>query len=188
MEGKGSRYGRSPDSGLPSSRRGSLLSSGRRMSVWEAGGQLEADMQIFCEKCLWRIKRDSRENKWALRLHWGSDPRGRAPAQGTSLRKCGRQQWRRRGGPCWAGTVQLQYLTPICSISYQEQQVFVMNSRPTQRCGSWRSVANSIPLQQAGPEVKCEHCLSMASTWGELSSCDSYGQIHWHVLENVLFG
>lgn len=112
-----------------SSRRGSLLSSGRRVSIWEAGGHLEADVKIFCEKYLWRIKRGSRENKWALRLHWGSDPWRRAPAQGTSLRKWGRQQWHRRGGPRWAGAVQLWNLTHLCSVSYQEQQVFVMNPR-----------------------------------------------------------
>lgn len=82
---------------------------------------------------LWEMPVEDEEEtagggKWALRLPWGSDPWRRAPAHGTSLRKCARQSWHRRWAPWGAETSQLWYLTHMCSVGYQgQQQVFFMN-------------------------------------------------------------
>lgn len=114
--------------------------------VWASEKQVagwKPVMQIFCEKCLWRIERDSRENKWALRLHWGSDPCRRAPAHA--------HLWESAAGSSGIGeevhAEQEQSssgtsLTSARSVTRSNKSLS-WTLEPTQRRGSWRPVANS---------------------------------------------
>lgn len=137
MEGKGSRYAHSPDSGLPSSRRGSLLSFGRRMSIWEAGDQLEADMQVFCEEYLWRIKRDSMENKWALGCTEGLTPGGEPQHSAACSNGVGEEVHAEQEQSS-SGT------SPTSARSVtRSNKSLSWTLGLTQRCGVWRQLANS---------------------------------------------